>query len=412
MTEINGEAFLSYKHEQREVAGLLQESLEDHGIPVWRDVFDLRPEPLRSEIIEEIKSPDIACGVALISEEVAESEIILEDELPELRRRWEADDEFFIVLVPHPDLSVSEAKSILEEASGPTNLQSWKMAPLETATPGDARSISETVLQERLHQADQKLSSDEPIECSLDTRDSPAHTVDPDVVINWKRYFDSGFPSQRFWKQWLLPSLEATTNCLNEYASGRKIRFRGNSHLSSSFALGHFLPEVRGTTTTWMQPSTSDGIHEYTLSKTEEESGIEGKFEELDGSGNDLAVMVNVLTDVSNDMENVKENLPGFGAELRLTPEQDSYGDLNAGQAVDIANTFRSEVQKALKEHPSSDTIHLFMAVPTGLAFLLGQKSNALRQTQTYCHNKDRGKYEQGPLLKSQSYISREDRCE
>ena len=409
MTETTGEVFLSYKHEQKEVATVLQESLEDHGIPVWRDIFDLRPEPLRDEIIDKLTSSDIACGVALISEGVAESEIILEDELPGLRRRWNADDGFFIVLVPHPDLSATDAKPILKKASGPTNLQSWKMVSLENPTSEAARSISKTVLQERLRQADEKLSPNEPIECSLDTRDSPAHSVDPLVVIDWERHFDSGLPSQTPWRQRLLPSLETTIDCLNEYVSGRKLRFRGKSHLCSSFALGYFLPEVRGTPTTWIQPSNSDGVHEYTLSETEEESGIEGKFEELDGSDNDLAVLVNVLADVSNDMENVREELPDFKAELRLTPEGDSYDDLNAGHAVDIANTFRSEIREALQEIPDADTIHLFMAVPTGLAFLMGQKSNALRQVQTYCHVKDTGEYEQGPLLQSQSYISKLD---
>lgn len=407
MTKITGDVFLSYKHEQGGVATVLQESLEDHGIPVWRDIFDLRPEPLRDEIRNKLTSSDIACGVALISEGVAGSEIILEDELPELRRRWDAGDGFFIVLVPHPDLGATDAKPILEEASGPINLQSWKMVPLEAATSEAARCISKTVLQERLRQADKKLPSNEPIECSLDTRDSPAHSTDPLVVIDWKRHFDAGLPSRRLWEQRLLPSLEITTDCLNESASGRTLRFRGKSHLCSSFALGYFLPDVRGTPTTWMQPSRSGGFHEYTLSKTKEDNKIEGEFEELAGCDNDLAVLVNVLTDVSNDMENVRDELPDFSAELRLTPEVDRYDDLDPGQAVDIANSFRSEIRDALQEIPDTETIHLFMAVPTGLAFLMGQKSNALRQFQTYCHVNDTGEYKQGPLLQSQSYISR-----
>ncbi|WP_049998784.1 SAVED domain-containing protein [Halococcus sediminicola] len=412
MTEITGNVFLSYKHEQKDVATVLQESLEDHGIPVWRDIFDLRPEPLRDEIRDKLTSPDIACGVALISEGVAGSEVILEDELPGLRRRWDAGDGFFIVLVPHPDLSATDAKPILEKASGPINLKSWKMVPLEAATSEAARSISKTVLQERLRQADEELSSDEPIECSLDTRDSPAYSIDPLVVIDWEKHFDVGLPSRSLWEQRLLPSLETTTDFLNEYASGRTLRFRGKSHLCSSFALGYSLPSVRGTSTTWMQPSRYGGFHEYTLSKSKEDSTIKGKFEELDGSDNDLAVLVNVLNDVSNDMENVRNELPDFNAELRLTPEVDSYDDLNAGQAVDIATTFRSEIRKALQKVSDTETIHLFMAVPTGLAFLMGQESNALRQFQTYCHMKDTGEYKQGPLLQSQSYTSKPDQSE
>lgn len=412
MTEITGDVFLSYKHEQKKVATILQESLEDHGVPVWRDIFDLRPEPLRKEIRDKLKSPDTACGVALISEEVAESGIILEEELPGFRRRWDAGDGFFIVLVPHPNLSVTDAKPILKKASGSPNLSSWKMVPLEAPTSEAARCISKTVLQERLRQADEKLSPDELIECSLDTRDSPTHSIDPLIVIDWKKHFDAGLPSQSLWEQRLLPSLEITTDCLNKWASGRTLRFRGKSHLCSSFALGYFLPNVRGTPTTWMQPSKSSGFHEYTLSKKKEDSKIEGEFEELDGSDNDLAVLVNVLTDVSNDMENVGDELPDFNAELRLTPEVNGYDDLDPRQAVDIANTFRSEIREALQERPDTETIHLFMAVPTGLAFLMGQKSNALRQFQTYSHVKDTGEYRQGPLLQSQSYISRLDQPE
>ncbi|WP_052367978.1 toll/interleukin-1 receptor domain-containing protein [Haloferax sp. ATB1] len=89
MTDPTGRVFLSYKHEQTDVANFLQTELERHGVPIWRDIFDLKPEPLRDEIIDQLENPETASGIALVSEGVADSDIILNDELPGFNKRWD-----------------------------------------------------------------------------------------------------------------------------------------------------------------------------------------------------------------------------------------------------------------------------------------------------------------------------------
>jgi len=72
--------------------------------------------------------------------------------------------------------------------------------------------------------------------------------------------------------------------------------------------------------------------------------------------------------------------------------------ELSPAQAAHAADVFRTKVRDAIKELPKTSlpktsTIHLFMAGPTGLAFLFGQNSNTLRPIQTYLYSKDEGRY-------------------
>lgn len=409
MTDPTGHVFLSYKHEQKDVATFLQTELERHGVPIWRDIFDLKPEPLRDEIIEQLENPETASGIALVSDGVTDSDIILNDELPGFKNRWDADDDFFVVVVLCPDVDVGDAKSILDEAPILHGFSAWKMLPLEATTSEKATKIIETGLAERIERIDEYLADGVPIECSLDTYESPAHDIDPAIAIDWSQSFEQGPPSQDVWDQRLIPALARVTDSLNQNAPGRPLRFRGHTRLAAAFAVGYCLPTTRQVPATWLQPTDSAGSTEWTLDIETEESGVEGDLQRRPNHGSELAVLVNIATDVQPELNQMHDELPDFNAVLRLTPEAGPDVDLTPAQAAHAADVFRTEVRGAIKKLPNTSTIHLFMAGPMGLAFLFGQNSNALRPIQTYLFNKDNGRYYPAARLQNQPLTSDSD---
>ncbi|WP_458210313.1 SAVED domain-containing protein [Haladaptatus sp. NG-SE-30] len=402
MTDPSGHVFLSYKHEQTDVANFLQSELERHGVPIWRDIFDLKPEPLRDEIIEQLENPKTASGIALVSKEVSESDIILNDELPGFKKRWETDDDFFVVIVPCPDISVGEAKSILNEAPILHDFSAWKMVPLEATTSDEAADVVDSVLSERIERIDRYLPDGEPIDCSLDTYESPAHDIDPAIAIDWSSSFEQGLPSEEEWNQRLIPALSTVTDCLSQKASGRPLRFRGRTHLPAAFAAGYCLPTTRRIPASWVQPRGTYGGTEWTLAIDEEDSGVEGALQRRPNHGSELAVLVNVAADVQPEIDQMHDQLPDFNGVLKLTPEDGPGVELTPAEAVHAADVFRTEVRNAIKQLPKTSTIHLFMASPMGLAFLFGQQSNTLRPIQTYLFNKDDGRYYPAGRLQTQ----------
>lgn len=400
MTDPTGKAFLSYKHEQRETASLLENAFREHGVPVWRDESNLRSEPLEAELRRVLEdTEEISSGVILVSESVADSDIILEVELPCFQKRWEADDTFFVVVVRCPDIDVETAESILAKSSSLHDLSHWYMEKLDEYTPSAAATVADFVLKHRVEQIDATLPSDHPIECSLDTYEAPAHTPDPSIKIDWSSHFEHEQPSQSVWNQRLLPSLDDVIDRINQEAPGRPLRFRGRAHLPATFSLGRYLSVTRGIRTKWMQPGLSGNPEAWTFENAEKESGLGSELTQHTVSASDLAVLISITDSVQPEVANTKSKLPEFNSILELNPEDGPGVRLNPGEAIDAAKVIRDRIRETLNERPNITKIHLFMAVPTGLAFLLGQQTNTLLPIQTYTLSEEDREYQRAVLL-------------
>jgi hypothetical protein len=59
---------------------------------------------------------------------------------------------------------------------------------------------------------------------------------------------------------------------------------------------------------------------------------------------------------------------------------------LTAGQALDVAHLAIDALRAARSSYQARGTVHLFLAVPVGLAMMIGQLLNTFGQIQTYEH--------------------------
>lgn len=400
MTDPTGKVFLSYKHKQADTADLLEDALWDYGVPVWRDQSDQPSEPLESGLEHIIvNKQQIAGGIGLISEDVATSDVILDVELPRFRDRWEADNTFFVVIVRCPDLGVADAKTILGKSTSLHDFSSWYIEQLDKTTPEAAAEIADFVLQQRLAKLDAALDDGQPITCSLDTYEEPAYNPRPALRIDWSKHFDPGPPSQEIWNQRLVPTLTTITNRIRSEAAGRPIRLRGHSHLPASFALGRCLQATRNVKATWMQADQTGNTQAWSLDKDTEDSGISAEFIRKNASESDLAVLVSISDDVRPEVANTVSDLSEFRGVLEFIPDDGPDIKLTPNQAGHAAAVFRTEIRETVNKIAPVSKIHLFIAVPAGLAFLFGQQTNTFPPIQTYLLPDGANTYQEAALL-------------
>lgn len=402
-TDPTGTVFLSYKRKQLETAEALEQSLHEHGVPTWRDVTDLRTEPTVPELRQVLEDPETASGIALVSDDIVESDVILKLELPKFAERVKNDDGFFVVVALAPGIDYSEAETILATSPVAHDLGDWNMKKINdnVGDPQATEDVVQAVLKRRLQEIHRATPPQRPIECSLDTYEAPAYDPKPAIAVDWSAHFREEHPSQPVWDERLVPALTTVTDHLNQHMIGRSVRFRGSAHLPAAFALGHRLPTTRRLQATWMQQNPADGSYEpWDLGTETEPSGLEAEYTEKDVSASDLAVLVNISDEVRNEFGRTKSRLPNFNGVLDLSLTEERRTHLSPPQAAHAAEVFKEAVRDALNHPWKTSTIHLFMAIPAGLAFLFGQQSNTLPPLQTYLLNTEERKYEPSALLK------------
>jgi hypothetical protein len=368
MTDPMGDVFLSYRHSHQDLAAALDQSLREHGIPIWRDVRDVGPDPLQGQIIEDLDDPELAGGIVLVTEDVVDSEIILEVELLGLYDRWQADDEFFVVVVLAPDVGYDDAERIIAESPSPYDFSQWYMESLksnaDTDGPPALDAVVTAVLERRLEAIHNTLGDEEPIECSLDTYDPPAYPEPLGLTIDWSHHFDETLLAASVWNGRLHPALTTVIDQLQQTVPGRSLRFRGSTHLPAAFATGNALQTPRGIDAAWMQSDGTGGLTRWTNTQGADESDLHASLERRDVTGSDLAVFASISDDVASEVGQTKSSLPNFNGILELAFDAEQPPELIPSQAAHAATVFRQELRDALNEFSNTSTVHLFMAGP------------------------------------------------
>lgn len=404
MTEITGNTFISYRRSQVDIVEGLVASLHEHGIPTWRDLTDLRTEPTQKELRRVIRDSSTSSGVVVVSQDTPKSEIILELELPELHARWCDNEDFYVVVALCPGVDYDEAAEILDQSPRVRDFSPWNMIKLRFGANNTVAfdEVSRTLLAERLRLIHDKREADQSLQCSLDTYGSRSYPTPLDLTIDWSHHFEDDFPTSGVWDNRLLPALRNVIDQVEQKAPGRQLRFRGQALIPATFALGRVLRSTRNIDASWLQPIGNNELEPWSLQTTEKATGLSDQLDVFDVTSSHLAVLLSITNDVEPAVGRTDASLPDFGGILHLTLDDELGTHLSAQQAKNVANIFREKVQLALNDLTATSKIHLFMAIPTGLSFLLGQQTNTFPAIQTYVLETSNGErtYQKGPVLK------------
>jgi SMODS-associated and fused to various effectors sensor domain len=386
MTNPAGRSFLSYKRDRRAEAELLISAQHDLGIPTWRDLDDLDEVPTEDEIKRILRDPETANSILWLTPEIASSPMVRKVEAPLILERARRGDAFFVVPVVAGGLDYEEAADLLDPSVTLEDLKQWNLRKVmaNPIDPASAVEIAARVLRRRVAAIHRSLPEGEPLRVALHTRKAPPDSR-ASLILHWLHRFEGREAKAGAWREHLLPALRMVTKAIEEKAPGRPVEATGLAALPAAIALGSEFLAPRRLPIVWEQYRQGRELQAWSLAVPREPSGFQPRCEPRELTARDLAVLVSVTDHVEPVFAATRGDLPAFRAILRIWKPGDPPHDLeNAGQAADLADLIQREVRKAVGEYPEIVCVHLFMAVPAGLAMMIGQLLNNVNAVQTY----------------------------
>jgi SMODS-associated and fused to various effectors sensor domain len=406
MTDATGRSFLSYRRTRVEEARLLIEAQHDLGIPTWQDVSELEEGQTAALLKEAIADEATANAICWLTSDVETSTVITRTELPEIMRRIDRKDGFFMIPVAAEGLGYDEAARIAGTYLGVHDLGQWNVTKVSSdpISAEDAGVLARRVLDRRIQAIIKQIAAEAPLQIVFNTRKKPAFELGMAWSIDWTHRFDGRtVKSAAHWPQSLLPALETIAQVCEQRAPGRSVVVQGLCALPAAIALGATFLATRRLPLSWRQISPNRAPVLWSLDADPEPSGFMFRIIDGDLSGNDLALLVSVTSNVEPAFAASRRLLSKFRALVVVEKPGNCPHDLaTPGQAKDVVRVVIEALRHARAAAEPRGVVHLFLAVPAGLAVMIGQMLNTLGPVQTYEHiSTDAvGVYEPAALLK------------
>ena len=392
MTDPTGPCFLSYKRERATEAGLLVDALRDHGIPTWQDISDLPSDMTETALEHILLDPATSSAVLLATPEVELSDVIRKIEVPRIFSRAARRDGFFAVPLAAGKLSYGDLTRVLGPGLGLTDISSYNVMrttddPLDTVF---AASVARRALRERLSAIHRATGAGEALTFQVSTRASLPKTTGSALRADLTHRFKGRQARAGAWEQHLLPAFAAVTAEIAISAPGRMVEVTGFLALPAAVALGAAMPSLGPVRAAWLQEQVKFGAsaERWSLAGPDQDCGFISEVRPQSPSAEDLALLVSVTNDVVQDF-----TLSRMGLLLRAVVHVKPAGprparvQLGPGQARSLACLAVDAVRDAVAHFSARGTVHLFLAVPSGVAFMIGQQLNTLGRVQTYEHD-------------------------
>jgi len=219
---------------------------------------------------------------------------------------------------------------------------------------------------------------------SLDRDPFPATAT---VALDWVDLFAGGeararrqLLDHRQWNERLRPELQAAVSKIKSNGF-RKVRVQGTMRLPTWFVTGVELGETAGFTVETTQRNevwSSEGDSTSVVLASGSDTSL--------GSGCDLALGVSIAADLSAEaLEYARGALPSVGRFVAISPVNRPHRTAirNPQEARGYAVSIRDKVRKLATEI-RPHRVHLFLAMPAGLALLLGHLWDRMPETQVY----------------------------
>lgn len=403
VTDPRGCSFLSYRRTRSKEAAMLIRAQRERGIPTWQDISNLDEGHTSTELREVLEDFGTANAVLWITPEVRHSSVIREVEAPSIMQRAEAADSFFVIPVAAGNADYSVAADAIGPDVSLTSLEEWNIRRVknEPARPADVREIANRVLARRVRAIHDAADSDEPVSLGLFVRTAATFDDSDWLSMDWSGRFDGRHATETTWNRHLIAAASDVVDAIEQNARGRQIVVSGNSSIAAAFVLGRTMLAPRALDVSWNQFTPGTGLTPWSLAVSVDDVEISTRTRDSDTSADDLAVLVSVNASVDQAWRESKESLPSFRGIVEVRYDVEGRPPLSAGQALRFAQTIVEEIRAAREKLRPKGVVHLFMAAPVGLSFLVGQLSNTLGPIRVYEHDDTTavGCYVGGPLV-------------
>jgi hypothetical protein len=382
---------------------MLVRAQRERGVPTWQDIVDLDEEHTESELRRVLEDRNTANAILWITPEVSGSPIIRRVEAPLILNRATQDDPFFVVPVAAGGLDYSEAAAAVDDSLTLARLQEWNIRKIteNPASLDEVRSIANRVLTRRIKALHADTPPEEPVQIGLFARVAPSDTQDYWLTVDWSGRVVNRHAADADWQVHLLPALADVVVAIEKHAPGRRIIAGGRPTVAAAFAAGRAFLAPRGIDVCWRQFTNGTGECEWHLNDSRHSAALKVSTSGSVASADELAVLISITGSVENAFVATRHKLPEFRGLVSISYDGDNRRGLAGPEALDIAHSVIEAIREAREKLMPKGSIHLFMAVPVGLAFLLGQLSNTLGPIWVYEHEESDsiGHYIPGPRL-------------
>ena len=388
-TDPTGLSFLSYRRSCVDDARLLIRAQHDIGIPTWQDLANLEEGHTDQQLRSVLADDAIANAVAYLTPDVVDSAVITKTELPCIVVRIDRKDGFFLVPVAARGLDYGDVAATAGSYLGTHDLGQWNVAKIVSnpLAHDDAAKIAQRVLRDRLTAIHRALPAETPLRLELHTRSAPAQKTGTSLMLDWTHRFMGRQATIESWRGILIPACETVISSCARYAQGRPLTVAGLCALPAAVALGWTLLATRGIASSWEQVSSKREPHLWGLSVPRAASGYHIDLRSANPSADDVAVLLSIASNVEPAFGASRSGLPQFRAILHVKRDGAFPQDVaTPGEASDIAALVVEGLRRARDQYQARGTVHLFLAAPVGLAFLIGQSLNTAGPIQTYEH--------------------------
>lgn len=381
--------FLSYSRKDLEDLGIIARTLMIHGIKTWQDIDSLGSGLTEAEIRRAIQED---CGglVFYSTDDSLKAPMIRNVELKVAEEKFLKDRNFHIVPI---------FKSGIEESNSALNdCLKTKISDFNGAIVKDNDILT----------AAQRAASLVLINLSFPVKDFLSvglvsyqkNSDDVALDLDFTPYFAESLPLEKTWNSEFVPAIISLKESLLSKRS-TKLRLFSRAHLSFGFMLGYVFRDRTGFVLEVEQINKPN--REMWSTQTKEE-GNPLKIEYIPVTNFDsrnLIVNLNIISSDGNSFSSyVQKSGLRYRAMIEVTPP--SYPFLiSNGQAIAIA---RELVNKIKEAHGTFNTniVHLFAAVPFGLAVIVGHQLNACGRIQ--CYEFDKVKREYSPSVTLENF--------
>jgi hypothetical protein len=390
MTDPTGRSFLSYRRARLSEARLLIEAQHDVGIPTWQDLSELDEGHTDELLREALASDTTANAVCWLTPDIEKSEVITRTELPCILKRIDQNDGFFMVPVAAGGLNYDEVARVVGTYLGVHDLGQWNIRKVTSnpISPSEAADVARHVLKRRIQEVSERLPTGDPLRLVINTRKKTGFEPGVALSLDWTHRFDGRLANPPVaWKDYLLPALETVAQTCEQHASGRRIIAEGLCALPAAVALGSVFLATRRLSLAWRQVSPKRAPDVWSLGAKIESSGFTAQIRNGAVGADDLALLVSVASNVEPAFAASRPHLPTFRGMVVVTTSGGYPHDIEtAGMAVDIVRVIAEGLRQARDTLQPRGTVHLFLAVPAGLAVMIGQTLNTFGLIQTYEH--------------------------
>lgn len=367
--------FLSYSREDLQEVTTIARVLKTYGLRIWQDLHDLGTGPSEVRIRNAIRTE--TAGLLFYStHESVSSDFVKQVELAEAENAHRKDPSYFIV--PVFRLSISDTDARLKDTltMPVSGFNGVKVATV--ASPQAIREAAHKAAERILHRV--VLQPCDPLPLGLSSKQ--AAPLDVSLDLDFTPMFSDGLPPVDDWNASFPRALDRVKSLLVARSLTR-LRLRTFAHLSLGLLFGFVFRERTGFRLDIEQVTsgqevavwnTSEAAVTHPMSMTERPAQL--------GSRN-LVIQLNL---VAPDHASIAAYAAQSGLTYRLLLEvtPPAYPYLISGAyAVCLARDLADRIKKIHAQY-GTNTVHLFAAVPLGLAIMIGYNLNACGSIQCY----------------------------